>query len=200
MSGLTNKLAAKKFPHRDVTICLDGELAAEREEAELALNRAIAAAEQARRDAEDGTGDNRLGVSVSGPVKKARKVLEDVERRMRAVAVTIRITAVSFGEWNKFVIQNPPRKGKQELFDGTKFFMALARQAGKYVDDDGSVHDIDKADWDAIEASLTDADHDRIAQTVFQVNKHDSTRGVDFLSSNSETTPTSSETSEPLAG
>lgn len=195
MSALSDKLAAKKFPSKDVTVCLDAELSAERERA----NREVVAAEgglrAAVRAAEEGTSDGRLSAN---PVKAAEKKLaaaqaavQQVEDRMRPVSVTIRFTAVPFGEWNKFIIQNPPRKGKDEMFNPSTFWMHAARRTGKYLTETGEVEDISKEEWDELEGSLTDAEHDRIAQTLYTLNKAD-TRGVDFLFSSSEKIPTSS--------
>lgn len=178
--SLNDKLASKKFPHRDVRICVDGELSAEWSEAMATL---VAAERDAER-AKEGQGDSRLS---GGAVGKARSVLAAVEERMQGALVTIRITAVPFGEYNKFLTQNPPRKGKNESFDPTTFYMFVARRTGQYVGDDGALEAISKEQWDAIEESMTDGDYDRIAQAVVAVNRSDSARGVDFLSSNSGT-------------
>lgn len=192
MSVLSEKLAAKKAAFQDVTICLDGSLADAREHAVTALRRAQAEAEAAQK----GQGDTRL---TGGGIAKAKKELDVIEARVREAAITIRITAVSFGEYNKFIIQNPPRKGQEETFNPQTFFMFVARRTGKFLDDAGNLHDISDEEWDQIEAALTDGDHDRLAQAVVLVNRQDSMRGIDFLSGNSETTGSFSENSEPLA-
>lgn len=188
MSALSDKLAAVKMPHRDVTICLDGALALEREEAYANLVSVIDAVKKA----EDGKGDTRM--SGAG-LKKAKKAVEDVDARVREVAITLRFTAVSFGEYNKFIMQNPPRKGKDETFNPSTFYMFVARRTGQYVGEDGTVSNISKDEWDGIEASLTDGEHDKIATAINLVNRQDSMRGINFLSSNSEKTPSSSENS-----
>lgn len=199
MSALSDKLAAKRFPSKDITICLDAELSAERERAADAVAKAERVLNLARKHAEDGTGDGRL---AGNPVKAAEKQLAEaeaevqrVEERIRPVAVTLRFTAVPFGEWNKFIVQNPPRKGKEEMFNPTTFWLFVARRTGKYVTESGGVEDISKEEWDELEQSLTDAEHDRLASTLYGLNKAES-RGVDFLSSNSGKTTGSSEISE----
>jgi len=196
MSALSDKLAAKKFPSKDVTICLDADLSNERARAVEAVASAERVLRAARKAAEDGGGDTRLGANPVRPAEKtlanAEAALRDVEDRMRPVSATIRFTAVPFGEWNKFIIQNPPRKGKEEMFNPSTFWLHAARRTGKYITESGDVEDISKEEWDDIEASLTDAEHDQIATALYTINKADS-RGVNFLSSNSEKTPISSE-------
>ena len=196
MSALSDKLAAKKFPSKDVTICLDAGLSAERESASEELVAAERGLRAAARTVEEGVGDTRL---AANPVKAAEKKVaaaetgvQHVEDRMRPVSVTIRFTAVPFGEWNKFIIQNPPRKGKDEVFNPSTFWLHAARRTGKYVTDSGEVEDISKEEWDELEASLTDAEHDRLAATLYSINKAE-TRGINFLSSSSEKTLTFSE-------
>jgi hypothetical protein len=183
MSVLSEKLANGKPAFKDVTICLDGSLAGEREEAAKAVRVAQA------------TDSERL---ASNGAAAAKKALKAVEARVKDAAITIRITAVSFGEYNKFIIQNPPRKGQDESFNPQTLFMFVARRTGKFVDDAGKLHDITDEEWDEIEASLTDGDHDRLAQAVVLVNRQDSMRGIDFLSDSSGTTGSFSENSEPL--
>lgn len=182
MSSLDDKLAAKKFPHRDVHLCIDGELATERERTARDLSAAVA----------------RKTDRLANPdVARLRKELADLDQRVKESSITIRIYGVSFGEYNAIRNANPPRKGHQEAFNPITFFVNVARKTGKYVDDDGE-HDIAKDQWDKIEAALTDAEHDKIATAVVAVNRTDNLKGIDFLGNGSDATTDSSETSEPL--
>ena len=195
MSELSNKTAGAKAAFEDVTICLDGSLARQLEDAQNAVRRAVAGAVSA----DKGAKDSRLA-KAGESLKAAQKAVEDAEAAIRAAAIKIRIFAVSFGEYNKFVIQNPPRKGQDESMNPQTFFIFVARRTGKYVADDGTIQDMSKEEWDDIEGSLSDGDHDRLAQAIVIVNRQDSTRGVDFLSQGSVKTENFSENSEPLKG
>lgn len=177
MSKIDAALAAQKFSHRDVSVCLDGNLNAERDKLMLELAQAV-------KNQENGTEhDARLSAS---PVAVAKKAVEKLEETMRAATITLRITAVPYGEYNKFLIQNPPRKGNasdaQWGFNSQEFFVFVAKKTSKSVEDDGSLEDITDAQWDRIVAALTDGDHDRIGTAVIEVNRREGQRGVDFLS------------------
>jgi hypothetical protein len=198
MASLDDKLSADRvYPFRDVPVCRDSALLDERDAALATLMNARTSAVRAGKQAEDGSGDTRLGKSAQAPVKAAERALADVEERIRAASFTIRIIGVHFGKYNEFVARNPGRKGHNEGFNPNTFFMYVARKTGKYVDDDGNLHDITSEQWDRIEKDLTDAEHDAIASAVIAVNRQDSTRGSDFFSKGSAATVISSEQSEP---
>ena len=198
MASLDDKLAPERvYPHKDVHLCRDSALLDERDAALAKLMNARAAARKAAKDAETGSGDTRMGKSKSAPVKAAEKELAGVEERIRAAAITLRITGVPFGKYNQFIARNPPRKGHSEGFNAETFWVYVARQTAKYVDDDGHLHDITSEQWDRLEKDLTDAEHDLIASAVIAVNRQDSTRGSDFFSSGSAATVISSEQLEP---
>jgi hypothetical protein len=192
MSALSEKLAKKKFAHRDITLCLDGTLSLKRDEAMEELAKLARSTENGK-----SAPDARLSAD---PVLTATKLVESIEDEMRANSITLRITAVSFGEYNKFIIQNKPRKDSEADrsfgFNTQEFFLFVARRTGTYIDEAGNENAIDKAEWDAIEESLTDGDHDRIAGAILDINRREGQRGVDFLSRDSATTPDSDETSE----
>ncbi|MFF9565728.1 hypothetical protein ACF1AJ_20435 [Leifsonia sp. NPDC014704] len=194
MSTLSEKLSARKFPQRDVTICLNGELSLRRDEAMAEMVRALQAEKEGRAT------DARLGQS---PSAAAQRKVDEIEKEMRDESVTLRFTGVPFGEYNKFIIQNPPRKGNQidlaSGFNTQAFFMFVARRTGVHVDEQGRENEVTEAEWDAIELALTDGDHDRIAEAIITVNRREGQRGVDFLSPVSERTPDFSETSESPA-
>lgn len=202
MSSLSSKLAAKKFAFEDVSFCFDGDLNLEYAEARDALADAnVTAATKRQVDTDDGNAisDQRLtDPADSKAVTTARKRVEKASQAIQDALITLRITAVSFGEYNKFIIQNPGRKGQEETYNPLTFFIFVARRTGKYLEADGTLSEITAEEWDDIEASLTDGDYDRLAMAVTLANRKNRTDGIDFLSSNSEETARSSENSEPL--
>lgn len=185
MSKLSSKLSKQKFAHRDITICLDGELSVKRDAAMAAYSAAL----------QQGENDSRLTLK---PGKTEGELVDLIEDEMRDKSITLRFTAVSFGEWNKYIIQNPPRKGNvqdaQLGYNSQTFFMHAARKTGTAVDGD-STEEITSDEWGQIEAALTDGDHDRIAGALIEINRREGQRGVDFLSQGSKPTRDSEETS-----
>lgn len=183
MSNLLSRLEQRKMPTADVPICLDLTLLKERDEAMAAL----AAAHRRRKD------DDRM---VGSPaVKSARAAVDDVEQRIRAASIVIRITGVDRTTYNRFFLACPPRKGRQEAYDTSKFFMHVARETGKYVDENGDVHEMTREEWDAIDKNITDGEHDRIAKAVLEVNREAGGTDIAFLGDGSVTTLDSSATS-----
>lgn len=179
--SLDDKLKNASLPYRDVRLCINGELASERERLEAEI-----LAKRARR------GDRLSG---DGAVAALRKQLDDVEARIREETITIRLTSVGFRKYNEYRHANPPAKGQQGVFNPATFFLYVARRSGEYVEGD-TVSPINPAQWDQIEAGLTDAEHEKLAAAVVAVNRDDSLRGIDFLESGSGETRTSSETSD----
>lgn len=178
--SLSDKLQHRTFPTKDVTLCLDAALSAERDAA-------MAELVKARED-----DAKRLAGNAARPIQKR---IDDIEERMRDSLVTLRVTGLPFAEYNKCVHANPPRKGKQEAFNPTTFFLYVARKSAKYIDDSGA-HDISPEEWEQIEAGLTDGEHDTLANAVIEVNRTQGLQGVGFLGRASGTTPDSSETSD----
>jgi hypothetical protein len=107
---------------------------------------------------------------------------------MREDSITIRITGVSFGDYNKMMAANPPREGHDESFNPSTFFLYVAKRTGKSLEDDGTLEDITPDEWEWIESNLTDGEHDRLAGAVVAVNRTAGARGVDFLSRSSSGT------------
>lgn len=183
MSNLLSRLEQRKMPTVDVPICLDLSLLKERDTAMAGL----AAAHRRKKD------DDRM---VGSPaIASARAAVDEVEQRIRAASIIIRITGVDRTTYNRFFLLAPPRKGRQEAFDSGKFYMIVARETGKYVDENGDVHDMSPAEWDEIDKTITDGEHDRIAKAVLEVNREAGGTDLAFLGAASETTPDSSETS-----
>lgn len=178
MSNLSDRMNARKMPHKDVPICLDLDLLEQRDEA---MTRVRPSAVQ----------DDRM-VSASSSAK-AR--VADLEEQIRAASVTLRIKGVDRLTYNRWLVECPPRKGKQEPYDSAKFFMHAAKNSAVYLDDDGEEHELDAEDWAAIDKNITDGEHDRIAKAVVHVNRSVGAVDVSFFVTASETTRDSSEIS-----
>lgn len=176
MSNLLSRLEQRVMPHKDVRICLDLNLLTERDEA---MSR-LASAQRNRKE------DDRMVASPT--VAEALAAVNEVERRIRETSIVIRITGVDRARYNRFFLQAPPRKGRQEAYDSSKFFMLVARETGKYVDEAGQVHDISSDEWDQIDKMITDGEHDRIAEAVLAVNREAGGNDIGFLGDASETT------------
>lgn len=179
MSDLLSRLNTRTMPHKDVPICLNLELIAERDEA----MRQLAVAHSRTKDADD----QRMA-GESAAVAAARAAVADVEDRIRAASIVIRITGVDRTTYNQFFLACPPRKGKQEAFDSTKFYMYAASQTGMYVDEAGDVHEMSTEEWAKIDSLITDGEHDRIAKAVLEVNREVGGSDIGFLGDASATT------------
>lgn len=175
MSNLSDRLGQRKMPHKDVPICLDLDLLAQREEA----MRAVSSRRQAVQDA-------RL-VTSSGAAEADARVAE-LEQQIQESSITLRVKGVDRLTYNRWLVECPPRKGKQEPFDSTKFFMHAAKNSAVYVDEDGAENEIGADDWATIDKMLTDGEHDRIAQAVVHVNRSVGAVDVGFFVNASETT------------
>lgn len=200
--ALKDKLAGAKFNFKDLTFCLDGTLNARRDSLMQELVTETAKAEQNK----DGKGDGRLGFSKVSEVKKR---LEALEERMRDKSIVLRFTAVNNGLWQKWIIQNPPRKGNatdQALgYNFETFFNLAARETGLYVEDAGTeenefedaiTEDIAADEWAKIFEAFTAGDWDRIQLALITLNQREGARGVDFLGRGSTATPDSEPTSD----
>lgn len=201
MSSLDDKLAKASFGYRDLNFCLDGRLNKLRDKAlaELSAATGRAAATDERKDP-----DARL---VSNPIKEAKKKVEAIEAQMTDLLVTIRFTAVSYGAWQKFIHQNPPRKGNsvdQNLgFNTQTFFDRVARETGKLVEeidpenpDDATLEDISSAQWDKLAESFTAGDWDRVDMTIIELNQRDGQKDMGHFARASKATPASEPTSD----
>lgn len=182
MSNLSDRLSTRKMPHKDVAICLDLDLLAERDEA---MTRVRPSAVQ----------DDRM-VAVSSSAK-AR--VSELEEQIRAASITLRIKGVDRLTYNRWLVECPPRKGKQEPYDSNKFFMHAAKNSAVYIDESGAEAEIDAEDWATIDKMITDGEHDRIAKAVLHVNRSVGAVDVSFFVTASETTRGSSETSASRA-
>lgn len=187
MSNLMNRLETRQMPSRDVPICMNLDLLTARDRALRAVFDAAQA--QAKEDR----------MVTSAALKAARAAVADAEAAVRAASVIIRITGVGRDEYNRYLLDCPPRKGHNEQYDPTTFFMHVARNTGTYIDEDGNSHEISPEEWDVIDRDITDGEHDRIATAVLEVNRTAGQNGIDFLGAGSATTPASSATSASRA-
>lgn len=172
MSNLSDLLGTRVMPHKDVRICLDLELLAQRDEAMKAVP---------RRPSVD---DDRM-VAAKG---EANARVAELEAKIQAASITLRVKGVDRFVYNEWMVQCPPRKGKQENYDPSKFFMHAAKNSAVYVDEAGAEHDITPDEWASIDKMLTDGEHDRIAQAVVHVNRSVGAVDVGFFANASETT------------
>ena len=170
MSELDDQLDDWDYPTKDVPICLKPDLIRERDQAMSELDTAT------RRERE-----STQMVPDKTPVKEARARVEALEQQIREKSVTIRITGVDRHTYASYFLLAPPRQGKRETYDPTKFFMAVARKTGKHVGKDGKLRDISDAQWDRIDAKIDDGTHDRIAEAVLEVNRTVGGSNIDFL-------------------
>ncbi|QJU54333.1 hypothetical protein SCB71_14400 [Herbiconiux sp. KACC 21604] len=200
MSAFGEQLAKRKTASTDVSLCLDGELATQREAAVAELIQAAKHVDQVRKNP---GADQR---SVGSPIRAAEKEYEAaserlaaIEEEMRDASVTLRIRAVPFADYNLFQTRNRPRPGKDELYNPLTFFLYVARRSAVYVDAEGEEHKIDEHEWDKFEKDLSDGEHEKLAQAIVEVNRSRGLQGTAFLSRSSASTPSSSETSEPPA-
>lgn len=198
MSSITSKAANAKFAFKDESFCVDGTLNKRREQLmqELVL---------ATRTQESDKGDKRINAS---PVKDVQDRIDALEEQMREHLITIRFTAVNNGLWQKWIMQNPPRKGNN--FDAsmgyntTSFFRHAAIQSSMSVEDHGTAEDgsdavlepIPESEWVLLEDIFTAGDWDRIDMTLITLNQKDGSRGVDFLRRGSRETDNSETTSD----
>lgn len=178
MSNLSDRLSQRKMPHKDVPICLDLDLLEQRDEAMTRVRPSRVE-------------DDRM-VSASSSAK-AR--VAELEEQIREASITLRIKGVDRLTYNRWLVECPPRKGKQEPYDSTKFFMHAAKNSAVYLDDTGAEVAIDPEDWATIDKMITDGEHDRIAKAVIHVNRSAGAVDVSFFVNASETTRDSSETS-----
>lgn len=156
--SFSEKLGKRTFPTRDVTICLDAALGAERD----AL------------------------MSVRGP--QAKKQLAELEERMRDSLVTIRVTGVPVGLYVKLQGMHPRRDGRAEVFNPETFYPDFVYRTASIVEGDEleKLSELPRAQWDEFAENLTTAELNALAQAVHDTNTEKVETG--FLSRGSATT------------
>lgn len=189
---LDGLLDERRMPHEDVAICLDLSLLAERDQAMLEVARAS-------REHEAVSKPNPDAPMAGGGVAKAAKALKDAQAKVAEVekiigekSIVLRITGVDRLEYAKFMIACPPRPKRQETFDPTKFYMFAAERTSQFVSKkDGQPKPISAEQWKRIDKTITDGEHDRIAQAVLNVNRGVGGTDVSSFGRGSGTTPVS---------
>lgn len=162
-----SKNRTRTFPHRDVTICLDGAASADRE---------MLLAKQRRTPAE-------------------AKQLKEIEARMKDSLLTIRVVGVSRAEYAK-IQRAHPGTSPMQAFNPDTFFYDFIYKTGFEVDGDEvtPLSSWNRSEWDAITADLTEGEWNDLAQAVHDMNVKRVETG--FLSRGSVTTEPSTPTSE----
>lgn len=181
MSNLSTRMSSRKMPHKDVPLCLDLNLLEQRDNAMQALD---AAARTAREQA----ADERMVSRPSAAIESARQAVADIEAMIAESSVILRIYGTDRTTYNSWMLACPPRKGKQETFDPSRFYLHAAKESARYVDEHGDEHEITPDEWVTIDTNLLDGEYDRLAQAVIYVNRTVGTTDVSFFGNGSETT------------
>lgn len=166
---MSKKNRTRTYPHRDVTICLDAGLAAERD---------------------------ALLQKVKGRKSPADvKAVRDLEDRMRDSLLTIRVTGVPRAEYAK-IQRAHPGKTPMQSFDPDTFFPDFIYKTGFEVDGDevSKLSEWARSEWNEIADGLTDAEFTALATAVHETNVQRVETG--FLSAGSGQTEPSTQTSE----
>lgn len=147
--SLKNKLKHRKPDHVDLVFCLDRPLAKELE---------VARQEDAQ-------------VNADRMVSKPSERVKALEKQAADASVTIRISSLSWEEYNALLDEHPPREGHDEQFNSSTFFEAVAKASAVEVTSK-SIIPIPDDDWDEFVSGLTDGEYDRLAGAVVQVNRN----------------------------
>lgn len=167
----------RTFPHRDVTLCLDAALAAERD----ALMARISSAD--RKSPADA------------------KALSDIEERMRESIVTIRVCGVPYATYLKIQNAHPRREGRMEAFNPETFYSDFIYKTGFEVDggEPKKLSEIPRREWDEFVENLTTAEIEALARVVEETNGQRVETAFLSLGSGS-TEPSSQNSGQPESG
>lgn len=198
-SYLSQKLAKAKFAFVDEAFCLDGPLNQKRDKALADLLEAQTKIDRARE--RSGEGDVRLNDTS---VRDAERALETIEEEMREALIVLRFTAVSDGQWNKWVVQHPIRKGneldKSMGFNTDVFFRDVAKATAQvFAPETEETFDISDAEWEQIVEAMTSGDWDRVSMSILRINQREGQNGPDFLLSGFKRPQDSAPTSDSPA-
>jgi len=152
--SLKTQLKKRTPEHMDVSFCMDRPLAKQ-------LSDALSE-------------DLSKGGTWSGG--KSQKVKE-LEKQVRDASVTIRVSSLSWSEYNELMNQHPPRDGKTEEFNSETFYAAAAKMTAVEVTAKSTMP-IPDEDWDDFIDGLTDGEYERLASAVMQVNRNFATVGL----------------------
>lgn len=136
-----SKKIKRTYPHKDVTLCLDAGLAAERD----AL------------------------MKQRGP--QAKKHLAELEARMRDSLITIRVCGVSRAEYRKIQQAHPSKTATQAFDPDTFFLDFIYKTGYEVDGDEVTkLSTWDRADWDEIADGLTEGEWSDLAVAVHETN------------------------------
>ena len=184
MSRISSRLAAAKAaprPYKDVTVCLDDELAAKREQLLDAL-------EQAENlDAQDqrlsGPNDTH-----SGPIRAA---LDELAIAARDAMITLRFTRIPGNEWASLTMHHPVRvdvaidRRYGYNLDGVYIAAAEYRSgdgtAYTHVVDDDGVHELDPGEVEQIIRLAPGSSAEEIRDEIWVLNEYEPAQRLDEL-------------------
>lgn len=152
-----------KRPETRVLFCLDGNLKAAHEAAEVEFN---AARSRSLADAR-----------LNDPAKDIAKKINDLEEEMKASTVSFLVRGMKRGDWNELVTAHAPREGNaldksygfnvEALMTAAipKSIAGVENQAGEPLDFDVP------AEWDALAGDMTDSQYEDFVLATLRVNK-----------------------------
>ena len=152
-----------KRPETRVSFCLDDNLKAAHEAAEVEFN---AARSRSLADAR-----------LNDPAKELAKKINDIEAEMKAASVTFLVRGLKRGDWNDLVAAHAPREGnaldKSYGFNVEALMIAavpksiagVENQAGEPLDFDVS------KEWEALADEMTDSQYEDFILATLRVNK-----------------------------
>jgi hypothetical protein len=116
--------------------------------------------------------------------------LDDLVRQMHAATLTTRVRAIPHRQWDKLVVDNPPREGnandKREGFNTSSFYAAVVPLC---------LPDLTRDQYEKLDAVISEGEWDKVCGRVQLVNTHAVI--VPFLPADSSISPGSDETSKP---
>jgi hypothetical protein len=178
---------AKPRPHRDVTIILDQDAAAEREQ----LIEALGNAEKLDK------GDTRLGAANDTHAAPIRTALEALSATLRDSMATLRFVRLPGEKWSELTTQHIARKGvEMDLYYGYNID-AVIRAAAAYQhpetqeqfafrverDADGAevLAPIAAAQWPVLFDRLTGSEVSEIRDAIFGLNDYEPSSRIEAL-------------------
>jgi hypothetical protein len=166
MSIIKDQIKAARFPEMTLSVCLRGDLIADLEQTEAAL--------EALTDPKD----DRLNSPTRAERVRLEKVAKTLRERMTAESVAFRVRGLPRAEWRELAAAHPPKAGEQadekNGFHAQTFWPAVVRRCTIEPD-------LDEDDYQALlgdettPGKLTSNQFGRWADACWAVNE----RGVD---------------------
>lgn len=161
LKNFKEMLGTAQLPEKTVPICLRGDLVAEFEETERALE-----LEQAK---------STVSLDGGGQVGFLAEKIETLRDQMREDTYTFRLRALPKRQWRSLVSEHPPRPtddggiDDRDRFLGVNsdtFFDAMIRAC--VIDPE-----LDDETWNELNEKLTDKQYDSLADTAWSLNRSD---------------------------